>query len=181
MACPSCLNSPHYVVAWIDWNGNHVWEDAELAYYAAPFYGTFSGSNNPRECEGDTVMTPIVRIPPGVASDSVWMRVGVFYNAAFIKPCADAFIYGNTVDHKILLRDAAVVRLDVEGRFTPIEEAPNPIWQAALAYPTCNPVAGTTKPFAGGFRGPGPTLVITLETCSGPTDFKPHVNYRWTS
>ena len=177
--CPNCRSGPHYVAAWIDWNGNHTWEDSELAYWAAPFFGSFSGSNSPRACAGDTVMTPTVQIPKYAVGDSAWMRVGVFYFPSQIHPCAELGGAGNTVDHKIILRAAAVVRVDAEGRVSAIQDAPNPIWEAALASGTCTPVVGTNRPFAGGFSGSGPTLKVTLETCSGPTDFTPHVSYRW--
>jgi hypothetical protein len=178
-ACPDCEEGPPYVVAWVDWNGDHLWEDSELAYAAAPFFGTWYDPNISEECEGDTVMTPIIRIPKTAARDSVWMRVGVYCRASAIKPCADDEIFGNTFDHKILLRDAAVVSVDVEGRTTSIQEAPNPIWQASLAYGNCDPVVGSSLPFGGGFHGPGPTLHVSLETCSGPMNFKPHVAYHW--
>lgn len=178
-SCPSTRSGPHYVVAWIDWNSNRNWEESERVYFAAPFFGTFTCCNSPRECEGDTVMTPIIRIPASVTVDTTWMRVGVFYHEDYIAPCTDLPYYGNTVDHRVILRNAAVVQVDAEGAETPIQEVQDPVWHAALAFGTCDPIVDRALPFAGGFRGPGPTLRVHLEACSGPTDFTPRVTYRW--
>jgi hypothetical protein len=139
-SCPSTRGGPHYVVAWIDWNSNHNWEGSERVYFAAPFFGTFSGSNSPRACEGDTVMTPIIQIPASVTVDTTWMRIGIFYDEDYIAPCTNLSYYGNTVDHRIILRNAAVVQVEAEGAETRIQEVQDPVWHAARAFGTCDPV-----------------------------------------
>ena len=92
--CPEYDNSPEYVNAWIDWDGDGVWEaherviDADLiGYHDLNYYGTMTTS-------------AIVTIPPGSAN-TTWMRVNLGWNHDPNDPCELSWTWGDVFDERV--------------------------------------------------------------------------------
>jgi rhodanese-related sulfurtransferase len=89
--CPVYDDSPEYINAWIDWNGNKIYESGErvlnaalMGYIWINYHGTMSTSN-------------IVSIPSG-AVNSTFMRVNLGWSSDPNDPCADYWEWGDVKD-----------------------------------------------------------------------------------
>lgn len=92
--CPEYDASPEYINAWIDWNGNRVFEGGErvldaalTGYLGINYYGDMSTSN-------------IVTIPSSAVS-STWMRVNLGWGHDPNDPCEYSWTWGDIVDKEI--------------------------------------------------------------------------------
>lgn len=97
--CPEYDNSPEYVNAWIDWNGDQVWEAGErimdkalTGYVNINYHGTMTASN-------------IVTIPPDAVS-STWMRVNLGWDDDPNDPCTEYWTWGDVVDKEVQIEVA---------------------------------------------------------------------------
>ncbi|MDW7772330.1 MAG: GEVED domain-containing protein [Desulfobulbaceae bacterium] len=116
--CPQYDNSPEYVNAWIDWNGDQVFEESErvldvalTGYLGINYYGTMSTST-------------IVSVPEG-AVDMTYMRVNLGWDFDPNDPCEASWTWGDIVDRVVSPR-IAVPNID-EIIVTGIPEANNPM------------------------------------------------------
>ena len=92
--CPEYDNSPEYVNAWIDWDGDNVFENHEkvidvalTGYHDLNYYGTMTNST-------------IVTIPAG-AEDITWMRVNLGWAHDPDDPCESSWTWGDVFDEQI--------------------------------------------------------------------------------
>ncbi len=95
--CPEYDNSPEYVNAWIDWDGDRIFEadervlDADLTgYLGINYHGTMSTSD-------------IVTIPQG-AIQSPWMRVNLGWGFDPNDPCEYSWTWGDVSDQEVKLQ-----------------------------------------------------------------------------
>ncbi|MEA3357321.1 MAG: GEVED domain-containing protein, partial [Patescibacteria group bacterium] len=92
--CPVYDVSPEYINAWIDWDGDGVFESDErvldkdlTGYLGINYHGTMSTSN-------------IVTIPADAVS-STWMRVNLGWDHDPNDPCEESWSWGDVVDKEI--------------------------------------------------------------------------------
>lgn len=122
--CPEYDNSPEFINAWIDWNGDQVFEESErvldvdlTGYLGINYYGTMSTST-------------IVSIPED-AVDMTWMRVNLGWSDddppvdPCEDPCTSSWTWGDIIDRQISPR-LAVPRID-EINVTGLPDANNPM------------------------------------------------------
>ncbi|MBW2663014.1 MAG: hypothetical protein JRD93_13715 [Deltaproteobacteria bacterium] len=116
--CPQYDDSPEYVNAWIDWNGDQTFEESErvldvdlTGYLGINYYGTMSTST-------------IVSVPEG-AVDTTYMRVNLGWDYDPNDPCKVSWIWGDIVDRVVSPR-IAVPNID-EIIVTGIPETKNPM------------------------------------------------------
>ncbi|MBU4264312.1 MAG: PKD domain-containing protein [Proteobacteria bacterium] len=117
-ACPQYDNSPEYVNAWIDWDGDGVFEESErvldvdlTGYLGINYYGTMSTST-------------IVSVPEG-AVDMTYMRVNLGWDYDPDDPCEVSWTWGDIVDRVVSPRLAVpnISQIIVSG----IPETNNPM------------------------------------------------------
>ena len=89
--CPVYDDSPEYINAWIDWNGNKIYESTEKVINAA--LTGYIGINY----HGMMSTSTIVVIPAGAVS-STFMRVNLGWSADPDDPCADSWSWGDVKD-----------------------------------------------------------------------------------
>ena len=101
--CPEYDSSPEYVNAWIDWDGDKIWElservmDKELTGYVnINYHGTMTASK-------------IVTVPSD-AVGSTWMRVNLGWGYDPNDPCEESWAWGDVVDKEVMLRPEIEVR-----------------------------------------------------------------------
>ena len=101
-ACPVYDESPEYVNAWIDWNGNKNWENSErvmdqalTGYLAINYFGTMSAV---------TVFSP----PASATGNPTWMRVNLGWGNDPNDPCQDSWAWGNVVDQEFHLNSPKI-------------------------------------------------------------------------
>jgi hypothetical protein len=122
--CPEYDNSPEFINAWIDWNGDKVFEDSErvldvdlTGYLGINYSGTMSTST-------------IVSIPED-SVDFTWMRVNLGWSPddppvdPCEDPCTSSWTWGDIMDREVVPR-IAVPRID-EINVTGIPDANNPM------------------------------------------------------
>jgi hypothetical protein len=92
--CPEYDDSPEYVNAWVDWDGDNVFENHEkvidvalTGYHDLNYYGTMTTSD-------------IVTIPAG-AETITWMRVNLGWNHDPNDPCESSWTWGDVFDEQI--------------------------------------------------------------------------------
>jgi hypothetical protein len=115
--CPSYDTSPEYVNAWIDWDGDGVFESDErvldkdlTGYLGINYHGTMSTSD-------------IVTIPADAVSPT-WMRVNLGWYHDPNDPCEESWTYGDVVDKEIniAIKPPNIEKIIVTG----IPDAKNP-------------------------------------------------------
>ena len=94
--CPEYDSSPEYVNAWIDWDGDKVFEPEErvmdealTGYKDINYHGTMTAST-------------IVTIPENAVS-STWMRVNLGWGHDPNDPCEYSWTWGDVVDKKVTI------------------------------------------------------------------------------
>lgn len=92
--CPEYDNSPEYVNAWVDWDGDGVFESHEkvidealTSYLGLNYYGTMTTSE-------------IVTIPNGSAN-TTWLRVNLGWDYDPNDPCESSWTWGDVFDEQI--------------------------------------------------------------------------------
>ena len=96
--CPEYDNSPEYVNAWIDWNGNKVFESNEkvldvnlTGYLGINYQGTMSAST-------------IVSVPADAVS-STWIRANLGWDHDPNDACEESWVWGDVVNKEIEIED----------------------------------------------------------------------------
>ncbi|MBU1418584.1 MAG: PKD domain-containing protein [Proteobacteria bacterium] len=116
--CPQYDNSPEYINAWIDWNGDGVFAESErvldvalTGYLGINYYGTMSTST-------------IVSVPED-AVDMTYMRVNLGWDYDPNDPCTESWMWGDIVDKVVSPRISVpnISQIIVTG----IPEALNPM------------------------------------------------------
>jgi len=114
--CPEYDASPEYVNAWIDWDGNKVWEeeervmDAALTGYQAINY------------RGWMTVSALVTTPP-TANETTWMRVNLGWGHDPNEPCELTWDWGNVFDKEVTVKLPKIKKVTVTG----IPDAKNPM------------------------------------------------------
>jgi len=105
--CPEYDASPEYINAWIDWDGDKVFEpeervmDAALTGYAnINYHGTMTAST-------------IVTIPENAVSET-WMRVNLGWGHDPNDPCEYSWTWGDVVDVKVEIAPINIVQRKLE-------------------------------------------------------------------
>jgi hypothetical protein len=116
--CPAYDDSPEYINAWIDWNGNGIFEESErvldvalTGYLGINYYGTMSTST-------------IVTIPSDAVA-TTWMRVNLGWDHDPNDPCEVSWTWGDVIDRQISTRTPVprISQINVTG----IPDAKNPM------------------------------------------------------
>ena len=117
--CPEYDQSPEYVNAWIDWDGDGVFESGEkvidsalIGYTGINYFGTMSTST-------------IVTIPPNAVS-STTMRVNLGWGYDPNDPCDYSWTWGDVVDQEVLTEDVNAPEIE-DIIITGIPDAKNPM------------------------------------------------------
>ncbi|MDD4488958.1 MAG: T9SS type A sorting domain-containing protein [Paludibacter sp.] len=105
-SCPDYDNSPEYINAWIDWNGNNVFESQERVLNAS--LTGYSGINYK-----GTMSTSTVVLIPDNAKMMTWLRVNLGWNMDPNDPCQYSWDWGDVVDKEIMLLDNPPVIEDI--------------------------------------------------------------------
>lgn len=106
--CESYDPSPENVNAWIDWNGDKVWDPSErvmdealTGYFGINYQGT---------------MTGIAQFsPPEVITDTTWARVNLGWSVDPNDPCTSSWTWGNVVDQEINIGGPKIKEIKVAG------------------------------------------------------------------
>ncbi len=103
--CPEYDSSPEYVNAWIDWDGDNVWESHEkvmdktgTGYANLNYHGTMSFVSN-------------VTVPSN-AVESTWMRTNLGWNHDPDDPCEQIWAWGDVMDTEVII---PVTKPEIEG------------------------------------------------------------------
>lgn len=122
--CPEYDNSPEYINAWIDWDGDKVFEESErvldvalTGYIGINYYGSMSTSN-------------IVTIPSGAVS-STWMRVNLGWGHDPNNPCEYSWTWGDIIDVEVTLNN---IDLRVDGAEISISTPSAPNTQTSVNW-----------------------------------------------
>lgn len=106
--CESYDPSPENVNAWIDWNGDKVWEPSEQVMDAA--LTGYLGINY------QGTMTGIAQFsPPEVITDTTWARVNLGWSADPNDPCTPSWTWGNVVDQEVSIGGPKIKEIKVAG------------------------------------------------------------------
>jgi len=92
--CPEYDSSPEYVNAWIDWDGDGVFESGEKVMDEA-----LTGYKN-INYHGTMTTSTIVTIPEN-ATNSTWMRVNLGWGHDPNDPCEYSWTWGDVVDKEV--------------------------------------------------------------------------------
>ncbi len=114
--CPEYDSSPEYVNAWVDWDGDTVFESHErvindnlTGYHDLNYFGTMTTST-------------IVTIPTG-AVNATWMRVNLGWNSSGFDPCEDpctaSWTWGDVFDEQVSTETNLPQILDISVRGPP--------------------------------------------------------------
>ncbi len=173
LPCPEYDASPEYVNAWIDWNGDDVFQPTEQVldvalsgYLGINYYGSMSTST-------------IVTIPAD-AVPQTWMRVNLGWEFDPNDPCEISWVWGDVLDQQVHVRPYTiqVTRLDALDDI-PIAAVPDPVWSSEA--PTPKPIAAAALErflfgtWAGTFR-----VRATLDALPQRPAWEPRVDYHWT-
>ena len=168
---PACLfGSGHeWVDAWIDWNGNKVWEPQEHVLDQASLV---SG-------EGIIPFEVVVPIPPNAAAET-WLRAVLRYGVDDNDPCLQLWGRGAKRDKLVRVGNVAVTSIAATGTETTIIDVSDPVWTGTFGPPPAYEITGgPPKPVAGGFNTTGPTLHVQLTGAPAAPSYSPQVNYKW--
>lgn len=139
--CPEYDNSPEYVNAWVDWDGDAVFESHErvinanlTGYHDLNYFGTMTTS-------------AITTIPTG-AANTTWMRVNLGWNSAGFDPCEDpctvSWTWGDVFDEQVSTETNLPQIVDISVRGPPGNESNPMTTQPVRLEATISSVAGYT-------------------------------------
>ena len=174
--CPEYDDSPEYINAWIDWNGDEVWAASErvmdaalTGYQSINYYGTMTAVNQ-------------VTIPSAaVASPRMRVNLGWGYDP---EVCDLSWDWGDVLDTTITT--VAVIQLDASKNFPIRDDAgndiTNPIWKKQfndkgqledVTPKEDDPVAVSKK--KGSFK-----ITTTLDGHPQKPTWDPKVEFQWS-
>ena len=106
--CPSYDPSPEHVNAWIDWNGDKQWADAErvmdkdlTGYLGINYAGTMTGISQ--------------FAIPATFTQTTWLRANLGWSHDPNDACEVSWAWGNVVDQPVLLKAPQVKEIKVIG------------------------------------------------------------------
>jgi hypothetical protein len=107
--CQSYDQSPEYVNAWIDWNGDHIWDASErvmdkalTGFQAIDYQGSMGAVSQ---------FSP----PDNAAGHVTWMRINLGWEYDPNDPCTPTWHWGHVVDQEIFLLEPQITAIDVVG------------------------------------------------------------------
>jgi hypothetical protein len=172
--CPEYDYSPEYVNAWIDWDGDQVFEpdervlDAALTgYLGINYQGTMSTSN-------------IVTIPADAVS-TTWMRVNLGWAYDPNDPCDEYWTWGDIVDREVEISplELKVERLDALDDFD-IRNVVDPIWTDASPS-QYDPIADGMRNGFLFWTSPGSFKIkATIGASPETPDWEPRCVFSWS-
>lgn len=107
--CPEYDNSPENVNAWVDWNGNHIWEESErvmdkalTGYLSINYFGT---------------MTAVATFapPPSATGNPTWFRANLGWGSDPNDPCLPSWTWGNVVDQEVQFKVPKIEDIAAQG------------------------------------------------------------------
>lgn len=114
--CPAYEATPEYVNAWIDWNGDKIWDPSErvmdkelTGFTAINYFGTMTGISQ------FTI--------PAAFTETTWLRTNLGYRYDPNVPCEAAWDWGSVLDQPVLLKAPKVKDITVTGS----KDASNPM------------------------------------------------------
>jgi hypothetical protein len=139
--CPEYDSSPEYVNAWVDWDGDTIFESHErvindnlTGYHDLNYFGTMTTSM-------------IVTIPSG-AVNTTWMRVNLGWNASGYDPCEDpctvSWAWGDVFDEQVSTETNLPQILDISVRGPPGDLSNPMTTQPVTVEATMSTVSGYT-------------------------------------
>src|SRR4051812_27310734 len=106
--CPSYDASPEHVNAWIDWNGDKQWDEAErvmdkdlTGYLAINYAGTMAGISQ--------------FSIPATFTETTWLRANLGYLHDPNDACEVSWQWGNVLDQQVLLHPPKIKEIKVMG------------------------------------------------------------------
>jgi hypothetical protein len=132
--CPEYDNSPEYVNAWIDWNGDKTWDASErvldaalTGYLAINYFGTMTA-------------VAIFPQPASVTSEPTWLRANLGWGHDPNDPCEASWTWGNVVDQQYIFKTPEIKSITVQGCKWSL-----PFWpfSCILGTPGNNPQTGS--------------------------------------
>jgi len=110
--CPSYDNSPEYVNAWIDWNGDKVWDSSERVLdKALTGYLTIN--------YGGTMSTIAQITPPATFTETTWLRANLGWSFDPNDACTSTWEWGNVVDQQLTLSAPKIKEIKISGSKDP--------------------------------------------------------------
>ncbi|MCK4414952.1 MAG: T9SS type A sorting domain-containing protein [Candidatus Eisenbacteria sp.] len=176
-SCPEYDNSPEYINAWIDWDGDNVWEAGEkvldvalTGYLGINYHGTMTAVRQ-------------VAIPPN-AVPSTWMRTNLGWDYDPNDPCAYSWTWGDVHDQVVELDPIRVRVLKVETvDRVPIKDISPTLFERSYGSPPdcdlSDILVGMLKPVAAAFSRGALGLKVTLGYCPEPPSWQPRIVCSW--
>lgn len=113
--CPEYDDSPEYVNAWIDWDGDQTWEASErvmdkalTGYYAINYRGTMTAISQFSPPDPDTL-----------TDEPTWLRANLGWAHDPNDPCEDSWTWGNVVDKQVHIEKPKIKDITAQGVGTP--------------------------------------------------------------
>lgn len=113
--CPEYDDSPEYVNAWIDWDGDKAWEPSErvmdkalTGYLAINYHGTMTAVSQ---------FSP----PSSVTNEPTWLRANLGWGYSGYDPndpCEEYWAWGNVVDKQVHIAKPKIKDITVQGVVT---------------------------------------------------------------
>lgn len=173
--CPEYDNSPEFVNAWIDWDEDDDWYDANerVMNEAATGYLNIN-------YQGTMTVVAQSTIPAGIAGART-MRVNLGWGFDPNDPCEYQWTWGNVLDLEVNFANAAVTSISVINDVA-IRDVNDPIWRRVL-----NPdgsVSDDTPPgdrvIAGAASVGSFTVQAQLSSVTATPPWSPNVEYMWS-
>lgn len=173
--CPEYDASPEYINAWIDWNGNEVWESHEkvmdvalTGYLGINYQGTMTGVAQ-------------VTVPPN-AVGTPWLRANLGWDHDPNDPCDYSWTWGDVQDKQLQLVKVNLLKVETVDNIE-IEGVSNVIWERRFTNQIdCdleNIDVTSVKPIAAPFTKGAFGLQVTVGYCPSQPSWDPKIVCKW--